>query len=106
MEEMKLHAMHAGVRMLAASGTGDVSIDFCTNNQNALGALAGGPTVGREYQIECLKDVKILKQVDCEVKGKWTPSNDGINGNKHGDTLAKSGTNQTTPGQWTRKPMS
>lgn len=61
------------------------------DNQNALRALSGDPTTAREYVGGFLEDVKILQQGDCEVKGKWTPSHQDIQGNKQADTLAKNG---------------
>lgn len=48
-------------------------IYLCVNNQNALGALSGGPSAGREYIRSSLETVEILRQRGCRIVGKWTP---------------------------------
>ncbi|KAL0631408.1 hypothetical protein Q9L58_009726 [Maublancomyces gigas] len=59
--------------------------------------MAGGPSVGREYVKKCLEDVAILRQRDCKITGKWTPSNQNIPGNASADTLTKAGSKKHPP---------
>lgn len=66
---------------------------LCVDNQNALKALAGGPTKCRKQLKECLKDVKIVPLADYEIRAKWTPSHQNIPDNERADTLPKNWAN-------------
>lgn len=95
-----IHAIQAGLRALVELGTRGRAEYLCADNQNALKALVGGPTTGREYVKECLKDVNTLQQSGCKVRGKWTRSHEGIPGNELADTLAKDASKLTNHCPW------
>lgn len=94
-EDGEIHRIQEGLRRLVELGTSDTPVWICVDNQHALRALVGGPIAGREFIRECLEDVKTLQQRGCEVRGKWTPSHQGIAGNQRADTLANEGHNDT-----------
>lgn len=79
------------MRRINTLGTANRIVWVYTDNQNALRAMAGGPTVGREYVKEFLEDVKALQERGRKVRGKWTPSHQGISGNEHADHRANLG---------------
>lgn len=58
-KDRETHAIQEGLRRLVTSGTVDSEITLCADNPNALRALAGGPSAGREYIKACLEYVKI-----------------------------------------------
>lgn len=100
-EDGEIHAIQEGLRCLVLDQTKDKTIYLCADNQNALRALAGGPTAGREYVKAGLEDVKTLQLRGCKVRGKWTPSPKGIPVNEKADTLAKRGL-KDHPCNWSR----
>lgn len=53
-EDGEIHAIQEGLSLLAANRTTNCEIILRANNQNALRALAGGPSAGREYIKPCL----------------------------------------------------
>lgn len=105
-EDGKIHAIQEGLPALAGLGTSERPIDVTGDNQNALKALAGGPTAGGVYVKECRKDVKILQLPACEGNGKWTPSPKGIPGNEQPDTLATDANQLTIPCPWEQSTVS
>lgn len=70
------------------------------DKQNAMRALAGGPTAGPEYIKQLLEDVKEQQQAGCDIREQWTPSHLRIWGNERADTLAQEGTTKE-PCVWT-----
>lgn len=61
-------------------------------------------TAGREYVEKCLEEVEILHSKGCKVQGKWTPSHQGISGNKRTETHAKAGLLESKC-EWTRTTL-
>lgn len=90
-KDTEIHAIQEGLHELTKKFKDAGQIYLCVDNQNALIALSGGPTGGREYVRECLEEAHILWQRGCRVTGKWTPSHQNIIGNERADTLAKNG---------------
>lgn len=90
-KEGEIHALQEGLTLLPTRNTTNTQIVLYVDNQIALQALAGGPTVGREYIKGCLEEEKILQRNSCRIRGKWTPSHMRIIGNQGVDTLAKDG---------------
>lgn len=60
----------------------DKEVFLCADNQNALQAVAGGPTTAREFVRAFLKNVKVLQRKGCKIKRKCSPSDIGIIGNE------------------------
>lgn len=73
-------------------------IYVCIDNLNALKALAGGPTNSREHLSRCPEEAEDMRLKGCRILGKWTPSHQGIEGNKIADTLAKEGLSSSSCG--------
>lgn len=69
-EDGEIHAAWGRLTHLLENGVSNAKIYLCADNQNTLKALTGGPTAGSKYIKACLKDVKILRQESCKIKGK------------------------------------
>lgn len=103
-EAREIPGIQEGVAELNARLTKDSEIDLCHDNQDALRALVGGLTAGREYVKECLKEALTLQQNRSRVLGKWTLSHKNIPGNKQVDKLAKMSLNSPVC-TWTRTTL-
>lgn len=69
-KDREVLAIQEALRYLASNDTCDREIFLFADNQNALSALAGGPTLGREYIRASLEDYTILQQQGCRMRGK------------------------------------
>lgn len=102
-EDGEIHAIQEGLAAIKEDETiAEVEIVRWLANQNALQALAAGPSTGRDYLDACLEDLKELQQSGCKIKRKWNPSHNGSNGNKQADTLAKSRLKGSVTCPWER----
>lgn len=63
-------------------------IYICVDNQNALRALTGGPTLNRECMWHIRSACHALTQFGCQIKATWTPSHCKIPGNETADRPA------------------
>lgn len=104
-EDGEIHAIQEGLTRLNTTTLGTASrVYICADNQNALRALAGGPTAGREYIVKCLGEAEVLHQKGYRIQGKCTPSHQKIAGNEKTDTLAKAGCNEPSC-KWARTTL-
>lgn len=78
-----------GLRCVVDLNISNSEMILCLDNENAIRALAGGPTEGRKYVRACPEDVKILQERPCKIRGKWTLSHMGGISNERTNTLAK-----------------
>jgi hypothetical protein len=103
-EDAEIHAIQEGIHLFLRTHAYPKLLHICVDNQNAIRALAGGPTSNREHLHHTLLLLSALDQLHIEYTIRWTPSHLDITGNNKADQLAKDTCNKAQC-QWARSTL-